>query len=325
MRWWNSFQRRPSGRPSGREVAKALGLGLLILIGLFVPRAFPAFSEEVPASVTTVRHLGVVGFYNPRLMYAKYQQLVDYLTDSTGERWELAVTMDYQETVRALCSGDLDVAYLGPFTYLRVHEACGATPLVRLNTKGSATYTSWIMVRRDSPFREFSDLRGTVFAFGSPLSTSSHLVPALMLQEAGLKPGEDIESVYYGHHDRAARAVVLGSADACGVRDIVGERFAERGLRILEQSNPIPNFPLVLRPGASDEFRRSLVEVLMERPKHKPEIRQRMQSWDTELAGGFAPASSADYEPVRRLVNLLFGKRGLVDSSEQLKLDGAGQ
>lgn len=325
MRSWNSFQYRPFGRPSGRRAMRGLGFGLLLLATFFIPRTFPAFSEEAPDSVSTVRHLGVVGFYNPRLMYVKYQQLVDYLTEFTGDRWELAVTMDYQETVRALCSGDLDIAYLGPYTYLRVHEACGATPLVRLNTKGSATYRSLIMVRRDSPYQALADLGQTVFAFGSPLSTSSHIVPVLMLQEAGLKPGEDIESRYYGHHDRAARAVVLGSADACGVRDIVGERFAGRGLRILARSDPIPNFPLVLRPGASSEFRQSLVEVLMERPQNEPEIRKRMQGWDTELAGGFAPASGTDYEPVRRLVNLLFGKRGLVDSPEQLKFTGTGE
>lgn len=324
MRWWNSFQCRPFERPSRRRVVRGFGVGLLLLATLFIPRVFPAYSEEAPVSVSTVRHLGVVGFYNPRLMYVKYQQLVDYLTESTGERWELAVTMDYQETVRALCSGGLDVAYLGPFTYLRVHEECGATPLVRLNTKGSATYRSLIMVRRDSPFQALSDLGETVFAFGSPLSTSSHLVPVLMLQEAGMKPGENIECRYYGHHDRAARAVVLGSADACGVRDIVGERFAGRGLRILAQSEPIPNFPLVLRPGASPEFRRSLVEVLMERPEHDPEIRKQMQGWDEELAGGFAPASGGDYQPVGQLVNRLFGKRGLVDSPEKLKCGGAG-
>jgi phosphonate transport system substrate-binding protein len=297
-------------------------VGVCLLVTLFFPRVFPAFSEEAPVGLSAPRYLGVVGFYNPRLMYVKYQRLVDYLTETTGDRWELAVTMDYQETVQALCSGRLDMAYLGPFTYLRVHEACGAMPVVRLNTKGSATFRSLIMVRQDSPYRMLSDLEGAVVAFGSPLSTSSHLVPSLMLRDAGLKPGADFICRYFGHHDRAARAVVLGTADACGVRDIVGERFAKRGLRILARSDPIPNFPLVVRPGASPEFRKSLVEALMERPEHDPEIRKRMQDWDEELAGGFAPVSASDYLPVRRLVEQLFGRRGLVDPPQLLKCGG---
>ncbi len=324
MSWWNISQLSLSGWTDPRRGVRWLGVGLCFLVTLFFPRVFPAFSGEAPVTVSTVRHLGVVGFYNPRLMYVKYQQLVDYLTETTGDRWELAVTLDYEETVQALCSGKLDLAYLGPFTYLRVHEACGATPVVRLNTRGSATFRSLIMVRQDSPLQTLSDLAGTVFAFGSPLSTSAHLVPCLMLREAGLNPGEDFICRYLGHHDRAATAVVLGTADACGVRDIVGERFAERGLRILARSEPIPNFPLVLRPGASPEFRRSLVEVLMERPEHDPEIRRRMQGWDEELAGGFAPVSAADYLPVRRLVDRLFGRRGLVDPPQLLKCPGKG-
>ena len=324
MSWWNSSQRRLSGGTDPRRGARRLGVGLCFLVTLFLPRVFPAFSEEAPVTVSTVRHLGVVGFYSPRLMYVKYQELVDYLTETTGERWELAVTLDYEETVQALCSGKLDLAYLGPFTYLRVHEACGATPVVRLNTRGSATFRSLIMVRQDSPFQTLSDLVGTVFAFGSPLSTSSHLVPCLMLREAGLDRREEFMCRYLGHHDQAARAVVLGTADACGVRDIVGERFAGRGLRILARSEPIPNFPLVVRPGASPEFRRSLVKVLMELPEQDPEIRKRMQGWDEELAGGFAPVSDADYRPVRRWVNLLFGKRGLVDPPQLLECPGKG-
>ncbi len=323
MSWWNNLLSILSGETDRRRGAR-LGVSLCFFVTLFFPMGFPAFSEEAPVTVSTVRHLGVVGFYNPRLMYVKYQQLVDYLTETTGDQWELAVTMDYQETVQALCSGRLDMAYLGPFTYLRVHEACGATPVVRLNTKGSATFRSLIMVRQDSPYRTLSDLEGTVFAFGSPLSTSSHLVPSLMLWDAGLKPGEDLSCRYFGHHDRAARAVVMRTADACGVRDIVGERFAKRGLRVLARSEPIPNFPLVVRPGASPEFRKSLVEALMERPEHDPAIRKRMQGWDEELAGGFAPVSASDYLSVRRLVELLFGRRGLVDPPLLLKCGGQG-
>ncbi len=151
MSWWNSLQRRPSGRPELLHAPVCAGLGFCLLAAVCLLPVPPALGGDQLEPSATVRHLGVVGFYNPRLMYFKYQELVDYLTEATGDRWELAVTLDYGETVRALCSGGLDLAYLGPFTYLRVHEACGATPVVRLNTRGSPTYRSVIMVRRDSP------------------------------------------------------------------------------------------------------------------------------------------------------------------------------
>ncbi len=324
MSWWNGLQRRPLRSSDSRRVSYRWCTGLVLLVSLLSISGGLASSQEPVSVDPAARYLGVVGFYNPRLMYVKYQQLVDYLTEATGERWKLAVPLDYQETVEAFCSGDLDMAYFGPFTYLRVRESCGGVPVARLNTGGSPTYTSVIMVRKDSTARTLTDLSGATFAFGSPLSTSSHLVPCLMLRRAGLIPGENLVCSYFGHHDRAARAVALGTADACGVRDIVGERFARRGLRILVRSEPIPNFPLVVHDDASPEFRQSLVEALIERPRHDPEIRRRMQGWDEEIAGGFARVSDADYQPVRRLVDLLFGKRGLIDPPGRLKCGGNG-
>jgi len=318
--WWSGW-RRPGSSPaesgSGRRLCVILALAIVAVTG-----TVPAGSEDPGGP--GLRRLGVVGFYNPRLMYAKYQQLVDYLSDATGEPWTLVVTLHYQETVEALCRGDLDVAYLGPFTALRAHAACGAAPVVRLNTGGRATYRSYLMVRQDAAIRSVGDLRGSTFAFGSPLSTSSHLVPRLMLEEAGLHPGADLTCRYFGHHDRAARSVLIGEADACGVRDIVGQRFEGRGLRVLARSDPLPNFPLVAAPGAPPELLRSLVEALVERPARDPGVRERIRGWDGELAGGFAPASEDDYRSVLGLIQRLFGPPGLTAPPEALMCGGVG-
>ena len=320
--WSNGWRRSALGRILRAWVRRpAAGVAIVVLLGTCAASTFP---DTTAGDAGRVRRLGVVGFYNPRLMYMKYQELVDYLSETTGDRWELAITLHYDETVRSLCAGDLDVAYLGPFTYLRAQAACGARPVVRLNTAGNPTYTSLIMVRKDSPFKTVGDLRGSVFAFGSPLSTSSHLVPRLMLRKAGLRVGTDIVCSYFGHHDRAARAVLLGEAAACGVRDIVGERFTGRGLRVLARSSPIPNFPLVVTPGAPADFRHELVTALVERPAHDPTVRQRMRGWDVELAGGFAPADEKDYLPVMELVDRVFGRMGLTAPPAKLMCGGSG-
>lgn len=244
---------------------------------------------------------GVVSFYYPRLMFQKYGPLVDYLSEHTGRRWELRLSLTYEETVRELCAGRLTAAYLGPLTYVRAHATCGAEPIARLQTGGRDTYRSYILVRRDGPIRELSDLRGGRFAFGSALSTSSHLVPRGILVEAGLKPGVDLQCSYFEHHEEAARAVQLGEADACGVRDIVGDRFRRKGLRLLAESEPIPNFPIVVAPGTAAEARRQLARVLVDLPREDPAAAQVMAGWDRELADGFARATDAEYDGIRQL------------------------
>jgi phosphonate transport system substrate-binding protein len=267
---------------------------------------------------------GVVSFYYPRLMFLKYGPLVEYLSEHTGRRWELRLGTTYEQTVGELCGGRLTAAYLGPLTYIRAHAACGTEPVARLHTGGRETYRSHILVRADSPIRELADLRGKRFAFGSALSTSSHLVPRAILVEAGLEPGENVQCSYLEHHEEAARAVELGEADACGVRDIVGDRFLQRGLRLLAESDPIPNFPVVVAPGTAAEVRRQLARVLVDLPREDPAAAQAMAAWDRELAGGFARATDAEYDRIRDLAKEVLGVGALTLPEADLRCARSG-
>jgi phosphonate transport system substrate-binding protein len=286
-----------------------------------LPAAAPAPGHAAAAGGGPAR-FAVVSFYNPRLMYLKYQPLVDYLSEQTGRPWELVVSPAYESAVEQLCSGQVAAAYLGPFTYVRAHARCGAEPVVRLQTGGSATYRSYVMVRTESAIASLADLRGKRIGFGAPLSTSSHLIPRAMLARAGLAPGRDLTCVYLSHHERAARAVLLGDVDACAVRDIVGEKFVQRGLRVLARSEPIANFPLVLPPGSSAELRDSLVRALVTLPRAEPAVARRMAEWDEELAAGFAPVADGEYDQIRRLAEATFGAAVMTVSESELMCAG---
>lgn len=306
-----SRSRLPSWRAG--VVASAL---VVVTAGAVMGRA----AHEVPTMIEPAPRplrLGAVGFYNPRLMYLKYQVLVDYLSEATGLPWELEIATNYQETVDALCAGRLTLAYLGPFTYVRANERCGVEPIARLQTGGSPTYRSVIMVRSRAPFQSVADLAGTRFGFGAPLSTSSHLIPRAMLLDAGI-PLADMACRFYGHHERAARAVLLDEVDACGVRDVVGQRFIERGMRVLATSGPIPNFPIVAGPGLSPKLRRQVEEALIERPAHDAVVAARIASWDPEIRDGFARGDDAEYDSIRRLVVRLLGPSGLIVDEAEL-------
>jgi phosphonate transport system substrate-binding protein len=255
--------------------------------------------------------LGVVSVYNPRLMYLKFQPLVDYLTGATGSPWNLVVVPSYERLVQDLCSGKLTVAYLGPFAYARAHAACKALPVVKLATGGKPTYRGLIMVRADSPLKNLPDLAGKRIGFGPPMASASYLEGRAILEEAGLHPGLDVACRHYAHHEEAARAVLLGEVDACGVREIVGEKYTRRGLRVLARSEEIPNFVLALAPGSEPALPDELVRALVLLPRQDSRTAEMIRSWDEELAGGFLPASDADYEAVRRLAVRLFGPSAL--------------
>lgn len=257
------------------------------------------------------RRLGVVSFYGPRLMYVKYQPLVDYLARQTGTPWELSVATSYEATVDEVCAGRVTLAYMGPFGYVRARARCAVEPVARLRTGGRTAFYADILVRADSPYESLEDLRGHRFGFGDPLSTSSHLVPRAMLRATGLVPGRDVECRYFRQHERAARAVLMGEVEAAGVRDFIAEAFVHRGLRRLARSEPIPAYPMVVPPGTSEDDRRILEEALLRFPDGE-EPRRRDERWDVEIADGFAQVKDQNYDPVRRLTTLVFGSESLL-------------
>jgi phosphonate transport system substrate-binding protein len=299
---------------------------ITITAALLLLLAFPCPGQQQaePGAEEEPLLFGVVSFYYPRLMFLKYGPLVEYLSEQTGRRWELRLGTTYEQTAGELCAGRLTAAYLGPLTYIRAHEACGAEPVARLNTGGEESYRSYILVREGSPIRDLADLKGRRFAFGSPLSTSSHLVPRDILIRAGLEPGKDVQCAFLEHHEEAARAVQMGEVDACGVRDIVGDRFLQKGLRLLVKSDPIPNFPVVIAPGTAPDVSRQLARVLVDLPRQDPEIAQAMASWDRELADGFARTTDAEYDTIRDLAREVLGAGGLTLPEEALRCAGSG-
>jgi phosphonate transport system substrate-binding protein len=258
-------------------------------------------------------------------MYSKYQPLMDYLTEETGRSWNLVLSPSYENTVRLACTGQVDVAYLGPLIYLRAHERCSVEPVVRIRSQSDAGYRCVILVRQDGDIRSLTELAGKRFAFGAPLSASAHLVPRSMLLAAGLHPGRDLTCLYLDQHERAARAVLLGDADACGIRDVAGEKFIGQGLRVLATSDPVLQFPFVVTPGAPSETREMLVQALVEKPLLDAKLRHKIEGWDKELASGFSSCRDADFDPARALAILVFGPRYLERSEEELLCPTGGQ
>ena len=118
--------------------------------------------------------------------------------------------------------------------------------------------------------------------------------------------------------------MLLEEVAAGGIRYIVGRKFLNRGLKLIERSGPIPNFPLVVPKDASEALRGQLLEALVERAREDPELAKRIRGWDQELAGGFARVKDEDFDPIRRLAERIFGADYLTAPVSELRSEGLG-
>ncbi len=294
----------------------ALFLGLFVTACKHEPHQTKMSDQPAGRAVDEVSKpivgFGVISRYNPRIMFQEYQPIVDYLTEHTPYRFELRLGRSYEDAVAFLCKGKVQVASLGGLTYLEAHRRCGAVPVVKpLNAQGQAFYRSVVVVRKDSPIRSLADLPGHSFAFASMHSTSGNLVPRGYLKRAGIELQALRRYANLKHHDAVAKAVLAGDFDAGAVKDIIGERYLSKGLRIIYRSQPIPSVPIVVRPDCDPNLVAAVKAALLEIDASDPGQAASMADWNAEFRHGFVPAKDSDYDVLRKLARSVRWKESL--------------
>jgi len=230
-----------------------------------------------------------------------------YLEEKLGVPVEIIVTSDYSGTIEALRAGHIEVAWLGPFSYVLAAEVADAEALVggiRKST-GETTYNSIIVTRVDTGIETIEDLRGCTFAFLDPASTSGYLVPMNMFNEMGIDPMEDFASVIFaGSHTAVQLAVASGQVDA-GADSIPSyDLMVENGAidaetqKIIWVSDDIPPSPIAVRGDLSQEWKDKIKAAFLD-----PDAAKIMHAEGDMM--GYAEVKDSDYDGLRAIAESL--------------------
>jgi phosphonate transport system substrate-binding protein len=202
-----------------------------------------------------VLNVGLVPGEDPRVMINDNQALLDHLHATLGMEVKPFVATDYNGVIEALRAKKLDIALLGPFSYVLAASVADVEAFATLETdKQGATYRSVIIARKDHNIRTLKDLGGKTFAFVDPSSTSGHLFPKAGLIKAGINPDTYFSrAIFSGGHDASALAVQNGKVDAAAIADAMLDIAYSRGMlkqdeiSVIWTSDPIPGVPVVYR------------------------------------------------------------------------------
>ncbi len=149
----------------------------------------------------------------PTELLRKFKPLGAYLEQQLGMPVQFTPVTDYAGVVEALASDRVDLAWLGGFTFVQARIKTGnAIPLVQ--REQDATFTSKF-ITSDANVKSVADLKGKTFAFGSPSSTSGHLMPRYFMQQDGQVPEQLFSRIAFsGAHDATAAWVESGKVSA---------------------------------------------------------------------------------------------------------------
>src|SRR5215471_3223462 len=158
-------------------------------------------SMATPAWSQTTLKVSAIPDEAPTELQRKFAPLGRYLEQRVGMQVQFIPVSDYAAVVQSLATGRIDLAWLGGFTFVQAKDATRGAVIPIVQREEDQQFTSKF-VTTDPAIQSLADLRGKTFAFGSPASTSGHLMPRYFLLQAGIRPERDFRNVVYSSaHD----------------------------------------------------------------------------------------------------------------------------
>lgn len=241
----------------------------------------------------------------------EYQPLVELLEQSLDIPVELIRATSYQSVMDGILSGGIDLAVMGPASYILARQQDPAIEAFASLTMAAGAFTpegsfyySLLIVPGSGDATRIDDLRGKRILLTDPSSTSGALVPKQAFSTHIAEPFSSFfgSEIYAGSHDKALIELLANKAEAAFVSSARVDEMIRRGLvnpssmRVLWQSDPLHYDPFVFRSGVCDDLRNRIIE-LISRPS--PELKAFLRS---QQAVGINPVSHDDYAALEAVV-----------------------
>ena len=235
---------------------------------------------------------------------ARFQQwkpITDYLTEASGSTLILEMVEDHPSVMRGLENNLYDLAFVNPAWYVFLAERRLCEALARPIVSGRDTFRSLLIVHRDSIVRNVDDLLGgTVALTGPSESALGYYLPLALLEAHGLSVSSYDNILFSDTFPSILKGVAYGKLDAgfvsSSVLDDRDNASLREQVRVLLESEAIPQWTVVARPGLRRETITAVRQALLEMGKSE----QGRAALSPTGFSAFVEASDADYNIVRR-------------------------
>lgn len=281
-------------------------LAVLLLTALLTPLAVAQCTQQ------SLR-IAIIPNTNKPLdaMRREYQPLLTLLRTTLDMPVELVpASTSYESVVDAIVSGGIDIAWLGPASYIMAHQRDPRIePFASLTispgffTPAGHHYQSLLLTRRGT-FSNIEALRGKQVALSDPASTSGSVVPNV---EFSAQVGQPLTRyfssvVYAGSHDKSLDTLLDGRAQAAFVASVEVDAYLKSGrinrdtFDVLWRSTPIYYSPYVFSGSVCPAVKDRVRFAMLNSPQALAPF------FEAQAATGLVPASHQEYESLQRML-----------------------
>lgn len=239
-------------------------------------------------------------------IYETYAYVAYYVEEKVGQPTTLAVGQSFNE----IADGQVDVAFMCGLPYATMAESptcpfelLAAPVLHGERYQHRPIYFSDVIVRKDSPYTSFDDLRGCAWAYNQGESHSGWNIVVYSLLQQGQTPdffGQLIES---GSHLRSIALLLAGQADAAAIDShvldvfLATDRTAAAALRTIHMLGPSSIPPVVIAKSVDQTLKRKLQAALLTMHED-PQAASALRAGAIER---FVQVCDEDYQDIRKM------------------------
>ena len=281
---------------------------MLVLGGLFL--AAPAGTAGCGGGDSDeVLYIGGIPDQGAAKLIRRFAAVADYLGEELDVKVEYVPSVNYAALVTAFKSGDVQLGWFGGLTGVQARNAAPGARAIAQRPRDTEFHSVFI-VRSDLEVDSLDDLKGLTFTFGSPSSTSGHLMPRHFLTRAGIDPDRDFREApgFSRSHDNTWKLVESGSYQAGALneavwQEAVGDDRVDVGeVQVLHTTPPYFDYNWSVR-GDLDEtfgdgFTNRLQAALLSLDPSEDSDREIL---DLFHAQGFVPSNDENYREIEKV------------------------
>lgn len=252
---------------------------LMVAIGALLGMVYAGFAGAQGCESPKALRFSIIPTQDTVRELALYKPVMDLMAKNTGRKVEFYLPTSYASVVEALLGKWVDVAVLGPESYVIAHSKDPSIEVFATYSKkkdgvqeAGPGYKSMLITKKGTKFTTIASLKGSVLLLVDPASTSGALVPEAIFGAKVLKmPLKQYFSrvAFSGGHDLSTLAVANGKADAAFVASHRFMNTIETGrvklgdFNILWQSPRIPQDPFVYRSTLCSDLKHKIAETFL--------------------------------------------------------------
>ena len=252
------------------------------------------------------------------------QETYDAIAVHIGRALSLTVTSSVGQELVEFHLGQADLGFLCGLQYVRLSEKANnpvellvAPILSSERYQQRPIYYSDVIVRRESPYASFDDLRGCTWAYNEETSHSGYNLVEYNLLERKVHGHYFGKTMKSGSHLQSLRLVLAGEADATAIDSHILDVVLQRNRQLASQITIIDMFgpssipPIVIARRLPLQLKNDIQNVLT-RMHQDAHLAQMLRSGGIER---FIAVQDKQYDDIRHMV-------ACVQSAEARNADG---